>query len=594
MSLTASIEIYHKPSAILDSYGSRTQYAQVSIAIYDDLTGQRTNGNNCVVTYTISDGGNSAKITQTANIPGLQQIIYDGQIGQVMFNSAGRVVSSTLKEFNVVSVTGGSTTTPPVAPPASNLIISNVRVDKSESAQDAKDAQITVIATSNYLPIAYKLDNTLTSASPVFTGLSGGSHIITAVDASGNTASFTVFIPTVTNLLISDPSVKLPGGNISRWNAAFNPIVFTYQRRDFVVSGMEQNPADGNTRIIIDGDMRLVQKEDLIYIKTPACEGTFKVLAPYDAARLVIDLPYTFGSNTYVERSGFVNINRLRPYYKMLTRISFFDKLTGKASTITSSNRPDNEGKTRADISNFLQSLLRAKDDNDYAALNYRDENLSASYRVTYAQHWDDNTADGHTTAFINIEQPYYILYSARQLGEKNGGNMAAYVPFASVPNGIENAKWITDFIEPAYSNGYPFDIGFIYSEDLVGRSIYAEFIPLDINRNPLAGTTNTYLLNDDGSWLLNSDGSKYVIAKQSVAKVAVPGQLGLNRLLIQGPFADDVYYLNVTLKYDEGGTARTVTQTQTIRIDDAVEDQSVYLRWIGLNGSWNRNRRTA
>ncbi|PLW89782.1 hypothetical protein, partial [Mucilaginibacter sp.] len=150
---------------------------------------------------------------------------------------------------------------------------------------------------------------------------------------------------------------------------------------------------------------------------------------------------------------------------------------------------------------------------------------------------------------------------------------------------------WITDFAEPAYSAGYPFDMSFIYSEDLVGRQLYAEFTPLDINRDPLPGSSSSYLLNDDGSWLLNSDGSKMVIARQSISKADVPAQLGLNRLLVNGPLPDGAYYINVTLKYDEAGVTHTVTQTQTIRIDDAVDDQSVYLRWVGLSGSWNYYR---
>jgi hypothetical protein len=90
----------------------------------------------------------------------------------------------------------------------------------------------------------------------------------------------------------------------------------------------------------------------------------------------------------------------------------------------------------------------------------------------------------------------------------------------------------------------------------------------------------------------LNSDGSKLVIARQSQSAIPVPEQLGLNRLLINYSFANDVYFINVTLKYiGDDGVTHTVTQTQTIRIDDMVDDQSVYLRWIGLTGCWNYYR---
>ncbi|TWR24643.1 hypothetical protein FPZ42_16260 [Mucilaginibacter achroorhodeus] len=584
MNLLASLVYNYRPTTRVDDNGSRSDNAQVSIAVYDALTGKPTNGNYCVVTYTITNEANFVT-TLTAIVPGLEYVIYDGAIAQVNYGGNGQIISTSSKRFDIVSVTPGNPPTPNDEPLPSSLLITDVKVDKVESAQGANDAQITVYATSNYLPIAYKLDGVITSASPVFTNLSGGSHTITAVDASGGIANYTIYIRTNVNLLVSDPSVNLPGGNISRWSAAFNPIIFTYQRRDFDVTALELNTADNNTRVITNTDVSSVTDGDLIYIKTPACEGTYKVLARFDNQTLVIDIPFTFGDNTAADRSGFININRLRPYYKMLTRISFFDKLTGKASTITSTNRPDNKGITRADISNFLQSLLKAADSSDYAAINFRDDNLSASYQIAYAQHWDDGTDNGHTTDFISIEKPYYVLYSARQLGDKYGGNMAAYVPFTNAPNGIEKARWITDFAEPAYSNGYPFDLSFIYSEDLVGRDIYAEIIPLDINRDPLPGATNNYLMNDDGGWLLNSDGSRYLIAKQTLVKVPVPGQLGLNRLLVPGPFASNAYYFNVTLKYDNNETARTITKTQTVRIDDAVDDQSIYLRWIGLTG---------
>jgi hypothetical protein len=150
----------------------------------------------------------------------------------------------------------------------------------------------------------------------------------------------------------------------------------------------------------------------------------------------------------------------------------------------------------------------------------------------------------------------------------------------------------VTDFSEPAYSNGYPFDIGFIYSDEIVGLQLYYELTPLDINRNPLSGPQTTYLLNDDGSWLLNQDGSKLVITSQSSATTPLPAQLGLNRLLISTDFDSNVYYFTLALLYNDGdNVAHTITQTQTVRIDNAVDEQSVYLRWIGLSGCWNYYR---
>ncbi|GGH03659.1 hypothetical protein [Mucilaginibacter phyllosphaerae] len=592
MNLVAYINTYHLHAVTLDTYGSQSQQARVSIEIFDTATGQPTNGNNCRVTYRVTDEYGNTSVN-TVTVPGMKLVIYEGEIGRVNFNSSREVLSSTLKSFDFVSVTegdGGAIANP--LPLFSEIRINSVTVARPESAPGAANGEITVDAYSNYLPLAYQLNGSLTQSSPVFTGLAGGNYTITVIDSADYALNRSVFVPTVNSLLQADPTVTLPGGNVSRWNAAFNPVVFTYQRKDFAVTSLQLHTETGTTRVSVDADIAAVQPGDRIYIETPVCTGTYSVTSIYSPAAylpavLVIDAPFTANS------TGFININRLRPYYKMLTRISFFDKITGRQSNITSTNRPNNRGIIRADLSNFLQSLLRAKDESDYTQTNHRDLNLSASYQVSYAEHWDDDTPEGHTTTYSSIDHPFYVVYAAKQLGELYGGNLAAYVPFASTPNGAGKARWITDFAEPAYSNGYPFDISFIYSDDLVGRELYAELTLLDINRSPLpGGTQSSYLLNEDGSWLLNSDGSRLVIARQSQSVLPVPGQLGLNRLLVKGPFSDEVYYISLILKYnDEDGIAHAITQTQTIRMDDAVDDQSIYLRWIGLSGSWNYYR---
>jgi hypothetical protein len=288
----------------------------------------------------------------------------------------------------------------------------------------------------------------------------------------------------------------------------------------------------------------------------------------------------------------------MKPYYQVNTQIEYEDPLSGKTKTITCTHRPDKRGVTRADISSFLQSLLRAKDDSNFTQINFRDNNLSASYRIKYAEIWQNPSAGTQAGGvYIDAGKPYYVLYSARQLGDIYGGNMAAYVPFKTVDGASRRARWITDFAEPAYSTGYPFDIGFIYGEDLAGLDVYVEITPLDINRNPLLNSIQvSYLLNEDRSFLLNQDSSKLVIKRQEIINKpitqSIARSVGLNRLRISTEFSEQASYFTIGLKYtDAGNITRTITQMQTIRIDDAVDDQSVYLRWIGLSGSWNYYR---
>jgi len=154
-------------------------------------------------------------------------------------------------------------------------------------------------------------------------------------------------------------------------------------------------------------------------------------------------------------------------------------------------------------------------------------------------------------------------------------------------------AKWVTDFVEPAFTNGYPFDLPFIYSETLAGQQLYYQIILQDINRNPLpGGNESSYLLNDDGSWLLNQDASKLVIAAQNLVTTPITAQTGLNRININLDLPLNVYYFTIAVYYnDTNGNPVQITQTQSVRVDHAPDINGIYMRWIGLTGSWNYYR---
>lgn len=553
------------------------------IMLTDAATGAPVNGNGIAVDWELNQNGVIS--TGTIYMAGQQYLLYSGKL----YDSS--VFSPYYTKF-FATVNTAETPAPP-AISACDLKIINITTQPASSV-GAADGQITVNATSGYPPIQYSIDNVKFQSSPAFTGLQGGLVTVYCTDANdGCTATSSATIPVTANLLISDPSITI-NGNTSRWNAAFNPVIFTYQRRDFEVTGALIDTATLKVRINVNADLSAVEAQlnaqpdspIYIYINAAPYIGTYKVVSA-DSNSIVLDTPHNNGSDPV---TGFININLLRPYYKIFTTITYFDPNTGNYTTITSTNRPDNQGIVRADISNFLQSILRAKDDSTYTTTNFRDTNLSASYTIQYADNYDDGTVDGKTSDYINIDAPYYVTYTARQLRSPNGGNLAEYVPF---PASSAPAKWVTDFTEPVYSNAYPFDISFIYSEALAGRQLYYKLVLLDINRQPLPGGDSTsYLLNEDGSWLLNQDASKLVISRQTSSSETIPAQIGLNRLLINMDTPLDAWYFTIAVYYDDDDNNTVqVMETQTVRIDHAPDINGVYMRWIGLTGSWNYYR---
>ncbi|MCJ8208670.1 hypothetical protein MUY27_03055 [Mucilaginibacter sp. RS28] len=551
----------------------------VYLEVYDD-NNQPTDG-NYVSVFVRQDSSNGQSETVEYNIPGQRLLLFSGTVDQVSQNGITELLTFTVVNYTVPSSP---------APVYGDVRINAVNIDQKASAANATDARITINAFATYGPVQYSVDALAYQSSATFSGLSGGVHTAYAKDATDAVASLPFTIPTVRSLLIADPSVTLPGGNISRWNAAFNPIVFTYQRKDFEVINIQNGPQSGGTTFSINGVVSKIKKGDQVYVNAGAYNGIYNVLDA-SGSQLTLDVPYIVGTGT----TGFMNSNTLRSYYKVTTRVIYQDKETGLMKSINSENRPDAKGVIRADLSSFLQSLLFAADNSNYTLTNYRDTNLSASYQVAYQESWVDENQQEQKADEITIAEPYYITYSARQLGSKYGGNMAVYIPFKTVASPDFRAQWVTDFAEPAFSPGYPFDIGFIYSEDLVGLNLYYELTMLDANRNPLSdGILTSYLLNDNNSFLLQQDGGKFIIRQTATntTGVLLPNQLGLNRLLIQPDLPPEASYLSIVLKYrDTDNNPVPVTQTQTIRVDDAVEDNSIYLRWIGLSGSWNYYR---
>ncbi|QKJ28478.1 hypothetical protein HQ865_01450 [Mucilaginibacter mali] len=570
-------QIITQPLSSNDNGINTTYRAAIYISIVDAATGEQVPGNGIGVTYQYFYNGTPG-ITRTQNVIGSLLKIDDADYLEVS-NYDGQPVYQL--EIRIIAYDNTVPDEPPVDTTNCDVVITAVNIDSKESAPGADDAQITILAQSSQLPLNYSLDGVTYQPSPVFNGLHGGTYMAYVSDARGCTTTYNFSIETIKNLLIAGPSVNIGGSNISRWNAAFNPVVFTYQRKDFEVTNIT---ADGNGKAIINisGSLAGLNPKDMVYLSAGAYKGVYEVKS-VSAGQISIDIPYTSTDHN----GGYININSLRPYYQVITEISYLDKGTSNTQIIRSVNRPDQTGLVKADISSFLQSLLYVQDGSNYSEINFRDINLSASYTIRYAEVWDNNNP-----IYISIENPYYVVYAAKQLGDAYGGNLANYVPFPSVDSQTKRASWITDFSEPVYSNGYPFDIGFIYSEALAGLDIYCELTMLDINRQPITGSTQAIgLLNEDGSFLINQDGSRYIIADSSTNDFPIAQHVGLNRLLIDQTFPPEAYYFTLTLKYDVDEVTHTITQTQTVRVDDMVDDRSVYLRWIGLTGSWNYYR---
>lgn len=544
MSIIARIDYSHTFVS-----GSQTN-GQVFIALFDAATNQPTNGNGITIYFTQNINGtiyNGQSIIQGQSAP-----IYTG------------LIQDTATNYHTAFYVTGQSTVPVPPPPVyvCDLAIANIVINNPESSPGSIDASITVVATTSYPAIQYSLNGTTWQGSSTFSGLSGGLKTVYVKDTNPATCliSSTVTIPILTNLLTTDPSITV-GSNVSRWNAAFNPIVFTYQRKDFEVTAAANYSlplvVHAGTTFTINGDMTVLVNlaaanamvgpnytPFYVYVKAGPYNGVYEVIT---ATSNSVSVKVTFTATA----TGYMNSDNIRPYYKIITQIQYNDPITGQAYIVNSLNRSASNGKITANIATFLQSLLKAVSNSDYTQINYRDVNLCASYRIAYAESWDDGSITGHVSNYIQLSNTYYVTYTARQLGQKYGGNMAEFVPFPTKAA----TKWVTDFKIPAYSATFPFDLSFIYGDAMAGYLLYYKITLLDVNKNQLTDQSinAAYLLNEDGSFLLNTDGSRIIISENPLRNIQIAEYVGLNRLLIDFAFPDICYFFKIGVYYQVG-----------------------------------------
>ena len=271
--------------------------------------------------------------------------------------------------------------------------------------------------------------------------------------------------------------------------------------------------------------------------------------------------------------------------------------ITSGSKSIAGTFSPSPDGKIVANIYSLLKSLIKPVDKFDHVNTHYIDRNLFAKYNVSWREIWEV-TVDGNTTTVSDESESfndYYITYSAMQLGEKFGGNMAEYVTFS----GGSSAKFLTEFKEPTAWAGLPYDIAFILSEKLIFKKVFFKYTPLNINGEEVEGGINLYyLLTEEGAKFLNEagDGSAFLLEESEVPALlettvtdqnTLPQDVGVVRLRVPEILAP-AYKVKLEVFYIENNEAVKVTEDKTIRIEQPCSDPFVYLKWMNHLGSWD------
>ncbi|RCH53940.1 hypothetical protein DJ568_15485 [Mucilaginibacter hurinus] len=450
------------------------------------------------------------------------------------------------------------------------LVIRDIKVT-NETGEGTHDGSATITATGLNTPFTYSLNNIHYQSSNVLTALAPGTYTSYVKDAGGVIDQQQFSVGQFTGFVLATPAVQVAQGNVSRWSAAFNPVIFKFRRRDFMIQsiGLKTISSVQYPELLLDTIPAKLQPGSDIYVYATNYTGTFTVKAVAGNA-VVIDAPYIADSGT-----GYVIANAEKPNYRLELVVSA--GLQAKQFTGVFSN--DNTGLIVCQLQSRLKTFLATKNSFLYNTPNMRDVNAAVSYTVKYREVWDD-----HAPAYTPLAETFYCTNAAKQLQDVYGGNMARYVPFLAYPPGNAKAKFLTLFTRPTLFAGYPFDFSFIYAEQLADKALKKVQRVYNVNKQVLP--YNTLLVNENSEALYYDDVLLYNTTAQPSVTTLAAGT-GIHRVRVDTLEATGSYG-RFHISYKEGAAEHIVTETKEFLVDGSCRKNPVYLCWLNTLGGWD------
>ncbi len=282
---------------------------------------------------------------------------------------------------------------------------------------------------------------------------------------------------------------------VSKWSAVHHEMTFKMQRKDYTGT-YGVNPSD-NTQMYISprlapGIIQVVNIGDVVYIESDNGDSEDFVVVGIGAGGVFyVDINNNFNPNG---GNCFVNLYTRKNYY-IKTKIYVVNEFNQYVLAGESINKPNASGLAEVDVSSFLKAHIDYLNDFDYSLLNDKDLSLGGAYNIVYSENWEG--VEGSFSGISETELRFFVN-SAKQIQDVYGQNMGEYVPFyfetpsASYPE----SKFLSDFESPTYFPGFPFSLGFIYSEYLIGIETNKLEEQFDVNDNSVASASSLKLEN--------------------------------------------------------------------------------------------------
>lgn len=377
-----------------------------------------------------------------------------------------------------------------------------------------------------------------------------------------------------------DRALKTDGTKISRWLSAHQPVTFKAQRRDFFATSIYNSGGFAAFATPVNAE---IEEGGRIYLfGNSGTYDTFGTITGIAMAGLFLIVTTDIPANLSVPvAAGWFNYLERENYYAEMA-VTVTDSNTGADKTFTNRATPNAKGAIEFDASAVLPVFIRKQIAHDYFAgtfVNKRDGFAFSSFKFSTLEKWvgSENTAVVDTLT-------YYAVDGVRQLLDTYGQNFADFVPFAQ--DITEKARFLTEFERPAYFVGYPFCLGFIFTDEVAGYEMTREEEKYSDPATQVGATSANIDPSQGGGVNILRLAGGY---SDEVELVDVFLKLGSVAVIsyFESGYHDDGYFETVPSVPPPVVTPYRVTEKKRVRIVRACNDSGVFVRWRNRFGAW-------
>ena len=207
--------------------------------------------------------------------------------------------------------------------------------------------------------------------------------------------------------------------NLSKWNAAFNPILYDGVRRDHVVTVISRGTVSSILVVVNIPTNEVPSPGDTVFISSGGYNLSAKVI---NATETLLGLETPFISTA---TGGYVNLNQTRANYHV--ELELFKIVSSSYVLIAKSVfRPRPDGTFQFDLKSLLKQNIKFINDYDYTVINERDLDVSGGFNFRLREVWQ-----GSDEPFSDFDEKdvTYFVGAAKQLRDKFGTNLGEHVP---------------------------------------------------------------------------------------------------------------------------------------------------------------------